>query len=270
MIKKILKKCCCILLMISIVCCMLTTSIFVSAKPKYYDWKKIEENLWRRVPKNSCYAQQELHIVGDSLYSPHYYTEKYGGKWGEEYITSWKMDESYQTLQIVTAKKNKVYVQLTSEADKSVLYSVDLNTLKKKLVSKKFVLRESTAKFFYVSTRNVTDTSSVPIYVWKFKGTSFKKGKCLGKYIFGIKAIGKYIYYGKYKSSSQKKVTVYRADLDGSHAKKLFTVKGKGQYCQTIITGINKKQIMVSTSVTGKSLIYMYNIKTKKIKKKTN
>lgn len=72
------------------------------------------------------------------------------------------------------------------------------------------------------------------------------------------------------KNSSQKKVTVYRANLDGSHVTKLFTVKGKGRYCQSIITNINKKQIMVSTSVNGKSIIYTYNIKAKKIKKKTN
>ncbi len=268
--KKIQKFCCCILLMISIVCCMLPTSILVSAKSKSYDWKKIDDNLWRRVPKNSCYAQQELHIVENSLFSPHYYTEKYGGKWGEAFITSWKMDESYQTLQIITAKKNKVYVQLLSEAGSSVLYVVNLDTLKKKVVTKKFVLCESIANFFYVSTENVSDTSSVPVYIWKFKGTSLKKGKCLGKYIFQTKAIGKYIYYGKYKDSSQKRVTVYRANLDGSHVKKLFTVKGKGHHCQSIITGISKNQIIVSTSVNGKSLIYTYNIKTKKIKKKTN
>ncbi len=249
---------------------MITTSAFVSAKAKYYDWKKIEDNLWRRVPKNSCYAQQELHIMGNKLYSPYYYTKKYGGKWGEEAITSWKMDQSHQSLKIVTAKKNKAYVQLSSEMGEAVLYSVNLDTSKKKVVTKKFALYESTAKFFYASPKKVTDTSSVPIYIWKIKGNSLKKGKCLGKYIFGTKAIGKYIYYGKYKNSSQKKVTVYRADLNGCHVKKLFTVKGKGSYCQSIINGISKKQITVITSVNSKPLTYTYNIKTKKLKKLNN
>lgn len=229
---------------------MLTTPVFANAKSKYYDWKKIEEdNLWRRVPKNSIYDQQELYIMGDSLYSPHYYK---GGKWGEALITSWKIDESLESLQIVTAKQNKAYVELTSDTGKAILYSVNLKTSKKKIVSKNFVLRESTPPFFYAATVNTTDASSTPIYVWKFNGNSFKRGNCLGKYIIPTKVLGKYVYYGKYNNSSQKKVTICRADLDGSHEKKLFVVTGKGDYCQTLISDVTKNQIAVSTSINGK------------------
>lgn len=127
-------------------------------------------------------------------------------------------------------------------------------------------MRESTQKYFYGTTRNVSDTSAIPIYVWKFKGTSLKRGRCLGKYIFGTTVVGKYVYYGKYKSSSQKKVTVYRANLDGSHPKKLFAVKGKGKYVQTL-PSVSKKRIIVSTYIGNKPVKYVYNIKTKKLKK---
>lgn len=130
MIIRVLKMCGCSVILLSM--CILFSSVSVDAESKYYDWKKIEDNLWRRQEKNSIYARQELTIYGDSLLSPHYYTEEYGGKWGEGIVTSWKIDKSYQSLQIVAAKKNLVYVQLSSEADKSLLYVVNLDTLKKR------------------------------------------------------------------------------------------------------------------------------------------
>lgn len=94
--------------------------------------------------------------------------------------------------------------------------------------------------------------------------------KTLGKYIFGTTIYGKYAYYGKYSSISQKTVAVYHCNLNGSHAKKLFTVKATGKYAQSLMTGVENNKITVYTTQNGKNVLYTYNIKTKKKTKKIN
>lgn len=78
--------------------------------------------------------------------------------------------------------------------------------------------------------------------------------KTLGKYIFGTTIYGKYAYYGKYNSISQKTVAVYRCNLNGSHAKKLFTVKATGKYAQSLMTGVENNKITVYTTQNGKNV----------------
>lgn len=91
----------------------------------------------------------------------------------------------------------------------------------------------------------------------------------MGKYIFGLRKARKYIYYGRYKSSSQKNVMIYRARLDGSQQTKLFIVKGRGDYAQSVLNGVNNGKIEVLTSIDGKFVVYVYDIKTKKLKKRS-
>ncbi len=248
-------------------------AVCVSSSAKTSEWKQIKgsENAWERdEPKDSPYTVTHLYIAGNELCTAYYYkeTESKHITPGHDKITSWKMDKSDHKLTIITVKGNSAYVQLSDDYGKSSLYSVNIKTKKKKLVSKKFNATLTLANYIYANTVNPSDTGAYPVNAWKIGNSSIKKVRILGKYIFGIKKVGKYIYYGKYKSSSQKKVTVYRANLDGSHQKKLFTVKGKGKYVQTLLCGVSKKQIKVSTSIDGKSVLYTYNIKTKKLKKK--
>lgn len=247
-------------------------AVYEPCSAKASAWKQMNGgDVWKRSEvKGSPYTWESLYIVSNGLCITQYYKETQGKhiKPGNYQITSWKMDESYQALRIVTVKGNTAYVQLSNETGKSTLYSVNIKTAKKKLVSKKFSAPPTTANYIYANTVNPSDTGAYPVNVWKASSSSIKKVRTLGKYIYGTKVIGKYIYYGKYKSSSQKKVTVYRANLDGSHSKKLFTVKGTGKYVQSLLCGVSKKQIKVSTTINGKSVLYVYNIKTKKLKKK--
>ena len=93
-----------------------------------------------------------------------------------------------------------------------------------------------------------------------------KKVKTLGKFIFGTTVSGNKVYYASYPDSSQKKMTVYRCNLDGSNRKKLFDLEGKGDFCQVLISDVNSKTItaFVSGDEPGQ---YVYTIKTGKLKK---
>lgn len=247
----------------------------VSSIAKSYDWKimKGTNDVFERnekYKKRFDPTYRRLYIVDCSLYETIYYNEKDGKhiKPTNSEITFWKMDESYQNLSLVTVKGNTAYVQLSDEAGKSRLYSVNIKTGKKRLVSNKFYASPTTTNYAYAETECKTDTGAYSTYVWKFTDSSAKRVRKLGKYIFVTKVVGKYVYYGKYKGSSQKNVNVYRANLDGTHQKKLFTVKGKGKYVQSYISSIKKNKITVLSYADNKSVQYIYNIKTKKLKKK--
>lgn len=248
-------------------------AICVPCFAKTSTWKQIDESsgAWERdESKDSPYTVTHLYIVRNELWMTHYWNETEGKhiKPTHGSITSWKMDESDHKLTIITVKGNIAYVQLSNDYGKSSLYSVNIKSSKKKLISKKFNASPTSSNYIYANTVKPSDTGAYPVNVWKIGNSSIKKVGTLGKYIFGIQKVGKYIYYGKYKSSSQKNVSIYRANLDGSHQKKLFTIKGKGKYVQILLCGVSKKQIKVSTSIDGKSVLYTYDIKTKKLKKK--
>ena len=113
-------------------------------------------------------------------------------------------------------------------------------------------------------------TGAYPVYIWKIQNNSLKKVKTLGKYIFGTTAVKNKIYYASYPSypkNGQKKMVVYRCNADGSHRKKLFTLTGKGKYCQVLISDVNEKTITAAISGDNSGQ-YTYTIKTGKLKKK--
>ena len=136
--------------------------------------------------------------------------------------------------------------------------------------SKKFNRCAGTSDYVYANNCKPSDTGAYAVSVWKVNKNSIRKVKTLGKYIFGTTIYGKYAYYGKYNSISQKTVAVYRCNLNGSHAKKLFTVKATDKYAQSLMTGVENNKITVYTTQNGKNVLYIYNIKTKKKTKKIN
>lgn len=182
-------------------------------------------------------------------------------------VVKWKMDEYSQSLSIATVNGNTAYVQLYSEGGKSVLYSVNIKAKKKKVISRKFYATASAGNYVYASNAHIADTGAYSRDVWKVNGPLIKKVRRLGKHIFGTIVVKNNLYYGKYAGKSQRKVTIYRAKLDGSRPKKLFSVQGKGKYAQVLLTSADKKEItVVASGETSKT--YVYKIKSKKLKVK--
>ena len=171
---------------------------------------------------------------------------------------------------MAAVKGNTAYVQWYNQEGDAHLYSVNIKTGKKKVVAKKFNRCAGTANYLYANNERPSDTSSMPVYVWKVNNNSVRKIKYLGRYIFGTTIYHNYVYYGKYKNAFQKTVTIYRCDINGSHVKKLFTVKGTGKHPQSLLSKVENDKITVSTSQNGKWVLYTYNMKTKKKSKKTN
>lgn len=160
-------------------------SVLITCVPSFAKtskWKQIKgsENAWERdEPKDSPYTVTHLYITDNYLYKTYYYKETEGThiKPGHDIITSWKMDESYQALHIVTVKGNTAYVQLSDDEGKSYLYSVNIKTEKKKLISKKFNASLISENYIYANTVNPSDTGAYPVNVWKVGNSSIKKGE---------------------------------------------------------------------------------------------
>ncbi len=182
-------------------------------------------------------------------------------------IVSWNLKDG-QYIEIVHACGNKIYVNLSDEMDgKCVLYSVDIKSKKKTIAVKNCYIQAASGKYLYGNTSKVYDTGAYTVNIWKIKGNSVKKIKSLGKHIFGTTVVKNKVYYASYPNSKQNHMTVYRCNLDGSKRKKLFDLKGKGQFCQVLISEVNEKTITayVSGDQPGQ---YEYTIKTGKLKKK--
>ncbi len=182
-------------------------------------------------------------------------------------LATWKMNTSTETLRIVTIYQNKVYVVRYKESGKSTLYSVDISKKKKKKVATDCCAFSGKGKYIYGNAFKVSDSGAYPVFVWKVNGNSVQKVKTIGKYIFGTTIVGNNVYYASYPNGSQKKMTVYRCNLDGSKTKKLFQLKAKGQYSQALITDVNAKSIKATVSTSKGIKIYEYTIKNKKLKK---
>ncbi len=206
-----------------------------------------------------------IYIVNNFLYESPYGPHSMGVK---HELASWKMDTSYQYLNIVTIYNNNVYVALYVDGGKSTLYSVNIKSKKKRKVVQNCYAFAAKGKYLYGNPYKVSDTGAYPVQVWKISGNSIKKGKKIGKYIFGTTVVKNKLYYASYPNSKQKKMTVYRCNLDGTHRKELFTIKGKGKYCQVLLSKVTKKTITATVSGTGKAKQYEYNIKTRKLKRK--
>lgn len=183
-------------------------------------------------------------------------------------IASWQVDDSCESPRIVTIYNDNVYVRFCKTAGKAALYSVNIKTKKKRKVAVNCSAFASSGKYIYGNTFHVSDTGAYPVQIWKISGNTVKKGKMIGKYIFGTTIVKKKLYYASYPTSKQKKMTVYCCNLNGTHRKKLFTLKGSGKYCQVLLRNVTKKTIKATVSGTGKAKEYEYNIKTKKLKRK--
>lgn len=251
--------------------CVLTSignsKVICQAKTNGWTQLKRNENVWEQEQASSSkYAYRSLYLNYDKLYQRVRYKadQKSEGK----KITSWKIDRNTESMTMVAVKGKNAYVQWHNDEGATRLYSVNIKTGKKKIVSKKFNRCAGTADYVYANNEKPSDTGALEVSVWKVTNSSIRKGKSLGKYIFGTTIYDNYVYYGKYSSASQKTVAIYRCAINGSHVKKLFTVKGSGQYAQSLLSKVENGEITVSTQQNGKGVIYTYNIKTKKKSKK--
>ena len=213
------------------------------------------------------YANGDVYYIsGNALYKSPLQPHSQGIK---KKIASWKLKEDVY-LKITHAYKNNIYVCYSAMREKSIVYSVNIKTKKKTKLWDKCDAVTGSGKYIYGNKIKVTDTGAYPVYIWKIQNNSLKKVKTLGKYIFGTTAVKHKIYYASYPSypkNGQKKMVVYRCNADGSHRKKLFTLTGKGKYCQVLISDVNEKTITAAISGDNSGQ-YTYTIKTGKLKKK--
>lgn len=220
---------------------------------------------WKNNDGQWIKGNKVIYMVNNVLYESPFEPHSMGV---QRKLASWKINTSYEYLKIATIYNNNVYVVRYKEAGEAELYSVNIKSKKKRKVAKKCYAFAAKGKYIYANPFNVTDTGAYPVRVMKIRGNSVKKGKKLGNHIFGTTVVKNKLYYASYPNSKQKKMTVYRCNLDGKHRKKLFTLKGKGKYCQVLLGKVTKKTIKATVSGTGKVKQYEYNIKTKKLKRK--
>ena len=218
-------------------------------------WKNID-NLW--VKDEKCIYLSE-NVLYQGVNAPHSMGVRYK-------LASWKINESNKNLKIATVYDNIAYVSLYSDGGESALYSVNIKSKKKrKIVSHCFAFAAK-GKYIYGKPYHVADTSDTPVWIWEIRNNSVKRVKRIGKHIFGTTIVKNNVYYASYPNHKQKKMTVYRCNPDGTHRKKLFTLKGKGKYGHVLISDVNKKTITAMVSGTTAKR-YVYTIKTGKLKK---
>lgn len=245
---------------ILIICIMLLSAMGIKADAKKATWKKMDYNMWIR-------GSMSLYISENSLMTTPFQPHSMGIR---NKLASWKMDSSADNLKLLSAYKNTAYVVFYREAGKATLYSVNIKRKKKRIAARNCYAFATKGTYIYGNPFDVTDTGAYPVYIWKINGNSVKKIKKIGKHIFGTVIVKNKVYYGSYPSNSQKKMTVYRCDLDGAHPQKLFTVKAKGKYGQALLGEVTKKTVQASASKKNGSTLYEYNLKTGKLKKKTS
>ena len=234
---------------------VLLMGIKADARPK--EWTELEGQWY-------CADGNVYYIIGNTFYvspmEPHSMGERHK-------IAGWKtVDGEY--LKIVHGYGNKVFINKIDELDgSSILYAVDIKTKNKAKISGKCSITAASGRYMYGNAEKASDTGAYPVFIWKISGNSVKKGKTLGKFIFGTTAIKNKIYYASYPDSRQKKMTVYRCSPDGSNRRKLFILEGKGDFCQVLISDINEETVTayLSGDEPGE---YIYTIKTGKLKKK--
>ena len=205
------------------------------------------------------------YMGNDTLYVSEVAPHSMGTK---DKVASWKLKDG-EYLKIVNGYGNKIYINHIDElSGKSILYSVNVNTKKKTKEVTNCSIDAVNGKYMYGDKAKATDSGAYPLYIWKIAGNSVKRVKTLGKHTFGTKVIKNKVYYASYPSSSQKKMTMYRCNLDGSGRKKLFTLAGEGDFCQVLVSDVNEKAITVYVSGDNPGE-YVYTIKTGKLRKQT-
>lgn len=237
--------------LLMVICLVITPIEGVNAKSTTYKELSSPYNTWTNGTYNISIKENKLCRQ----------TKKSGktvtlAKW------SLKGDDS---LKISTIYNNKAYVLKRSDSGASipVLYSVDLKTKKKKKVANRCEPVLCKGKYIYANPATVTDVSCDIVDLYKITKTGIKKVKRIGKNVFGTEAKNNKIYYASYPDRSMKKMTMYSCKVNGTGKKKLFTLKGTGQYCQVLPCKITSKYI----TATNGSNLYKYTFKTKKLKK---
>jgi hypothetical protein len=109
-----------------------------------------------------------------------------------------------------------------------------------------------------------SDVSPYKITLYKIKSDgSFKKVKVISKYGYQGDFVNGKLYYLIYPQNSLKETTLYRANEDGSSAKKIVTFKSNNKYGEVMVYDITAKNCYVYKDGTT----YLYTYKTKKLKK---
>lgn len=229
----------------------------MTAHAKENQWTSMD-NEWFDGKSSNVY-----YITGDTLYVSPVAPHSMGI---QDKITSWKKgDDEY--FKIVNGYGNNLYVnRIDGDGGYSMLYCVNIKTHKNTKVSDNCYIAASSGKYMYGDTEKPMDTGAYPAYVWKASGNSIKKVKTLGKHIFGTTVVNNKVYYASYPDSSQKNMTVYSCNVNGSGRKKLFQLKGQGDFCQVLISNVTAETITAYVS-GDKPGTYVYTIKTGKLKK---
>lgn len=154
---------------------------------------------------------------------------------------------------VINCIDNLIYVNVTECADGSgdgngcVLYAVDLENGKVITMSDRETNVEAAYDRYMViekSSCTRSDASCIDCSLYEVDGTKLKKIKKLGLLFSPTFYKGK-LYYDVYDDWHMKRVTVYRANPDGSKAKKLFTkrYRGPGEYGQVIagLSGLKER-----------------------------
>lgn len=206
-----------------------------------------------------------IYILDNTLYESPFEPHSMGV---QHKLASWKMDKSCESLKIITIRNNNAYVVYYSDLGKSTLYSVNIKNKKKQKVVGKCYAFAVKGKYIYGNPYKVSDTGAYPVRIWKIANNSVKQVKTIGKHIFGTTIVKNKVYYASYPNNKQKKMTVYHCNLDGTHRKKLFTLKTKEKYGQVLLSTVTQKTIKATVSGSSPVKWYEYNIKTGKLKKK--
>ena len=152
---------------------VLLMGIKADARPK--EWTELEGQWY-------CADGNVYYIIGNTFYvspmEPHSMGERHK-------IAGWKtVDGEY--LKIVHGYGNKVFINKIDELDgSSILYAVDIKTKNKAKISGKCSITAASGRYMYGNAEKASDTGAYPVFIWKISGNSVKKGKTLGKFIFG-------------------------------------------------------------------------------------
>lgn len=225
----------------------------------------IKAATWKNDNGQWIKGNKVIYILDNYLYESPFEPHSMGVQYK---LASWKMDTSIESLKLINVYNNNAYVVHYSDLGKSTLYSVNIKSKKKRKVVQDCYVFVAKGKYMYGNPYKVSDTGAYPVRIWEITKNSVKQLKTIGKHIFGTTIVKDKVYYASYPNSKQKKMTVYRCNLDGTHRKKLFTLKGKEKYCQVLLGTVTKKTIKATVSGSGTVTWYEYNIKTGKLKKK--
>lgn len=148
-------------------------------------------------------------------------------------------------------------------------YWTNIYNLKTKKMSKslgKFSISDSKGQYAVTADEYRTDVSGYSQSLYKFTSKGLKKIKRIAKYGQSALFVGDKLYYTTSPSKGYKKLTLYRAKMDGTHKKKIVTWAAKKTYSMVMVTNVTSKTCYVRGVKSGDNW-YRYTYKTKKYKK---